>query len=62
MGIDDSRRPQPADPQPAPVGSDDGLTGNEVGRPPAPGEVGEDGRGGGEHQRAGDVDGDPAAP
>ncbi len=58
MAIDDSRRPQPAEPQPGPVASDDGLTGNEVGRPPSPGEAGEDGR---ERERAADVD-EPASP
>ncbi len=54
MGIDDSRRPEPPEPQPAPVGSDDALTGNEFGRPPPPGE---DGPGGAERERAADVDG-----
>lgn len=49
MGIDDSRRPEPAEPQPGPVASDDGLTGNEFGRPPSPGEAGPDGR---EQERA----------
>jgi hypothetical protein len=53
VGIDDSRRPEPAPPQPGPVASDDGLTGREVGRPPAPGEAAPDGR---ERQRADDVD------
>ena len=53
MPIDDSRRPQPADPQPAPAASDDGLTGNQYGRPPPPGEVGQ---GGAEQEEAADVD------
>lgn len=42
MTIDDSRRPEPGEPQPGPVPSDDGLTINEFGRPPAPGETGSD--------------------
>lgn len=53
MAIDDSRRPRPAEPQPGPVASDDGLTGNEFGRPPSPGEAGPDGR---EQERAEEVD------
>ena len=55
MAIDDSRRPQPADPEPAPVASDDGVTGNEFGRPPSPGEVTDDGQRGGERELAADV-------
>jgi hypothetical protein len=50
--IDDSRRPEPAEPQPGPVPSDDGLTINELGRPPDPGEVGDDGQ---ERERAEDA-------
>lgn len=57
MPIDDSRRPEPAEPQPGPVASDDGLTGNEFGRPPEPGETGP---GHSERERAGDVDDAPA--
>lgn len=53
MAIDDGRRPEPAEPQPAPLGSDDGLTGNEFGRPPPPGE---NGPGGTEQERAADAD------
>ena len=55
MGIDDSRRPEPGEPQPqpGPVPSDDGLTGNEFGRPPPPGEAGPDGL---EEERAEDVE------
>ncbi len=52
MPIDDERRPEPGAPQPGPVPSDDGLTGNEFGRPPSPGEVGPDGR---EQERAEEV-------
>ncbi len=54
MPVDDSRRPEPGQPQPgpAPIPSDDGLTGNEFGRPPSPGEAVPDS---GEHQRAGEV-------
>ncbi len=54
MGIDDGRRPEPAEPQPAPVPSDDGLTISEFGRPPEPGEVGGGGR---EQERAEEADG-----
>lgn len=54
MPIDDDRRPQPGPEQPGPAPSDDGLSGNEFGRPPAPGEEGADGR---EQERAEDVDG-----
>jgi len=57
MAIDDSRRPEPAPPQPGPVASDDGLTGDEFGRPPSPAEAGPDGR---ERERADDVAEDPA--
>ena len=57
MAIDDARRPEPAPPQPGPVASDDGLTGNEFGRPPSPGEV--PGHSG-ERERADDVE--PADP
>lgn len=53
MPIDDSRRPEPADEQPGPVPSDDGLTINEFGRPPAPAEAGEDGA---EQERAEEVE------
>jgi hypothetical protein len=53
VGIDDSRRPQPAEPQPGPVPSDDGLTIDELGRPPAPGEAAP---GGQERERAEDVE------
>jgi len=53
VGIDDSRRPEPADPQAGPVASDDALTGNEFGRPPPPGEAGPDGA---EHERAEETD------
>jgi hypothetical protein len=53
MAIDDSRRPAPGEAQPGPVASDDGLTGNEFGRPPSPGEAGPDGR---EGERAAEAD------
>ena len=61
MAIDDSRRPEPAPPQPGPVASDDGLTGNEFGQPPSPAEASSDGR---ERERADDVsaDGEGGAP
>lgn len=59
MPIDDSRRPEPAAPQPGPMPSIDGLSGSEVGRPPHPGEVGTDGD---DRQRAEDVEVEPDGP
>ncbi len=55
MAIDDSRRPEPAEPQPSPVGSEDGLSGNEFGRPPTPGEVGDEDQPTDEDQPAADA-------
>ena len=44
-------QPQPAAPQPGPIGSEDGLTSSRYGRPAPPGEVGPDGA---EHEAAAD--------
>ena len=51
-------RSEPAEPQPGPVPSIDGLTISEFGRPPTPGEAGPEGS---ERERADDVEDEAGA-